>query len=156
MSESEQPEKDAKGDVGDDSGTVSGASTRPPALILVAIILTLEALLVWAAVAWQVLELLTAEPTSYVSAIALLVVAVIAAVWVSTIALNVLRRRSWVRAAAVTWQLLQIAVAIGAFQGIYARPDVGWALLVPSLVVIVLLFTPRVVAATTREHDTSA
>ncbi|WP_022884367.1 hypothetical protein [Glaciibacter superstes] len=152
MSERDEPSTDAVGEPAGGSKT----SVRPPALTLVAILLALEALLVWALVAWQVFELLTAEPASYTSAIAILVIAVIAAVWVSAIALNVLRRRSWVRAAAVTWQLLQIAVAVGAFQGIYARSDVGWALLVPSLVVIVLLFTPRVVAATTRDPGASA
>ena len=87
------------------------------------------------------------------SAIAILVLLLIAATWVSAIALNVLRHRSWIRGAAVTWQLVQIAVAFGAFQGMYARPDIGWALLVPSIVVIVLLFVPSVMAATGAERD---
>jgi hypothetical protein len=47
---------------------------------------------------------------------------------------------------------VQIFVAIGCFQGLYARPDLGWALLVPSVLVLVLLFTRSVIEATgTRE-----
>jgi hypothetical protein len=48
--------------------------------------------------------------------------------------------------------VLQIAVAIGCFQGLFARPDIGWALLVPAVLALVLLFTPPVVAATARRE----
>jgi len=43
---------------------------------------------------------------------------------------------------------VQVFIAIGCFQGLYARPDLGWALLVPSVLVIVLLFTRSVIEAT--------
>ncbi|RJT87549.1 hypothetical protein D6T64_14175 [Cryobacterium melibiosiphilum] len=115
------------------------------------VILALEALLLWGVTAWLVVELLTETPTSLGGAFALLGLSALAAVWVSLIAVNLPRRRSWTRGGALTWQLVQIMVAIGAFQGIYARPDVGWGLLAPSLVVIVLLFTRAVVAETTPE-----
>lgn len=121
---------------------------RPRALLVLAALLAAEALLVWAAAAWLVVELLTATPSSPAGAVAILVLVVVAAVWVSAIAWGALRARSWIRGAALTWQLVQIFVAIGCFQGLYARVDLGWALLLPSLAVIVLLFTPRVLAAT--------
>lgn len=111
-------------------------------------LLTGEALLIWATLVWLVFELITAIPTSPASAVAILFLVLIAALWVSAIAFNTVRRRSWIRGAALTWQLVQIAIAIGCFQGLYARAEVGWALLVPSFVVISLLFTPPVVAET--------
>ncbi len=120
------------------------------ALVAVAALLAAEALLLWAAAVWLIIELLSATPTSLASAAAILVLVIIAAVWVSAVALGALRRRPWIRGAAVTWQLVQVAVAVGCFQGLYARPDVGWALLLPSIAVIVLLFTPQVVAETRR------
>ena len=52
----------------------------------------------------------------------------------------------------MTWQLVQVFVAIGCFQGLYARPDLGWALLIPSVLVIVLLFTRSVLEATSRRE----
>ena len=126
-----------------------GAVRRTRAVVLLAAILFAEAALLWAAVVWLIIELLIETPTSLATAFAILVLVLIAALWVSAIAVNSLRRRSWIRGAAVTWQLVQIAVAIGSFQGLYARPDLGWALLLPSVVVLVLLFQPRVIAETT-------
>jgi len=125
---------------------------RSRALIALVVLLAAEAALLWAAVLWLILELLTQQPTSFASALAILVLTVVAALWVSTITVGTLRGRSWIRAAAVTWQLVQIFIAVGCFQGFYARPDLGWALLVPSVLVLVLLFTRSVVQATsTRE-----
>lgn len=135
-------------DQGQDAHEEGSHTRRPPALLALAALLAAEALLVWAAAAWLVFELLTATPTSLAGAVAILVLVVVAALWVSAIAWGALRARSWIRGAALTWQLVQIFVAIGCFQGLYARVDVGWALLLPSLAVIVLLFTPRVLAAT--------
>lgn len=125
---------------------------RSRALIALVLLLAAEAALLWAAVVWLILELLTDQPTSFASALAILAITVIAATWVSAITVGTLRGRTWIRAAAVTWQLVQIFVAIGCFQGLYARPDLGWALLVPSVLVLVLLFTRSVLEATsTRE-----
>ena len=130
-----------------------GTVRRPRAVLLLAAILYAEAGLLYVAVLWLILELLTATPTSLATALAVLVLVLIAASWVTAIAVNSLRRRSWIRGAAVTWQLVQIAVAVGSFQGLYARPDLGWALLLPSVVVLVLLFQPRVIAETTSAHS---
>lgn len=130
-------------DLRPDDPSTSGARRSVPFRVLV-VLLAAEALLVWLLLAWQVYALVTSEPTALSSAIALIVLNAIAAVWVSAIALNAWRRRGWTRGAGVTWQLVQIAVAIGAFQGVYARPDIGWALLIPSIVVLVLLLAPGV------------
>ncbi|WP_233201846.1 hypothetical protein [Cryobacterium sp. Y11] len=129
------------------------ALRRAPLLGVVIGLLALEAIALWALSAWWVLELLVETPSSMGGALALLALAVIAAVWVSAITVGTLRGRPWIRGAAVTWQLVQIMIAIGCFQGIYARPDVGWALLLPSIVVLVLVFTPRVVSTTSREPE---
>ncbi|SEN85014.1 hypothetical protein E3O25_08795 [Cryobacterium sp. TMT1-3] len=117
------------------------------------VLLTLEALALWVLSAWWVLELLIDTPNSVGASLALLALTVVAAVWVSAITVGALRRRPWIRGAAVTWQLVQVMIAIGCFQGIYARPDVGWALLLPSIIVLVLVFNPRVVAATSHEPE---
>lgn len=128
------------------------APNRPWRHLLLVVLLGAEAALLWIALAWQVYELVTSAPSSLPSALALMVLNLVAAVWVSVIAVNTARRRSWVRGAALTWQLVQIAVAIGAFQGVYARPDVGWALLVPSLVVIALVLTPGSITSGQSSH----
>ena len=139
-------------DPGQDGPSGPRRGRRSRAHLLLVLLLGAEAALLWAAVIWLILELLTDQPTSFASALAILAIAVIAAAWVTTITVATLRGRSWIRAAAVTWQLVQVFIAIGCFQGFYARPDLGWALLVPSVLVLVLLFTRSVIEATgTRE-----
>ncbi|WP_426519894.1 hypothetical protein ACPPVQ_06725 [Diaminobutyricibacter sp. McL0618] len=126
------------------------APARPPLLIALAVLLFLEAAGAVALVVWLGFELASASPESVAGGVALVLLAVLAAAWILLTAVSTLRGRSWVRASAVTWQVLQIAVAIGSFQGLYARPDLGWALLVPAVVGIVLALSPSVVRATTR------
>jgi hypothetical protein len=97
--------------------------------------------------------LLVDRPASYASAIALTVIAAIAAAWVTAIAVNILRSRAWTRGAAIVVQVLIAAVALGSFQGMLARADIGWLLLLPAVAVMVLLFTKPVVAAITIRDD---
>jgi hypothetical protein len=127
---------------------------RPRSLLILALLLAAEAALLWVAAAWLVMELITSRPASLGGALVILAIVLVAAGWVSAIAGSAWRGRSWIRGAAVTWQLLQLAVAVGCFQGLYARPDLGWALVIPSLLVIGLLFTKPVLAATTRDSTT--
>jgi hypothetical protein len=138
-----------------DEPQVPGARKSGRFRILVGILIA-EAALLWVAFGWQVYQLVTSEPASLPSAIALIVINALVAVWVSAIAVNAGKGRSWVRGAALSWQLVQIAIAIGAFQGVFARPDVGWALLIPSVVVIVLLLMPGVLSADDRGRTSPA
>jgi len=125
-----------------------GRAPRHPLVIALAVLVFAEFLLLVAATVFLVVELLVDTPSSMASALFLTLLTAIAAVWLGVIALNILRGRAWVRGAAVVWQILQIAVAVGSFQGLFARPDIGWALLIPALVVLVLLFTRPVIEAT--------
>jgi hypothetical protein len=135
---SEQSDRRPSDDPAPSAGHRSG---RRRALV---VLLTAEAMLLWIALAWQIFELISSEPAFLPSAIALMLINLLVAVWVSAIAVYSAKGRSWVRGAALSWQFVQIAISIGCFQGVYARPDVGWALLIPSIVVILLLLTPGV------------
>ncbi|WP_370545256.1 hypothetical protein [Herbiconiux sp. VKM Ac-1786] len=123
---------------------------RPPLLTLLAVIVGAEALVMAVVVVWLLIELLTEQPASYETALAIVVLAAIAALFLAFAAIHTLRAAAWTRAGTLTWQLFQIVIAIGCFQGIVATPVVGWWLLVPALLALGLLFTPSVVAATRR------
>ncbi len=129
---------------------VGQTDRKHPVVIVLAGLVFAECALIATATIYLVVEILVATPASYASAIALTVLTAIAAVWLALIAVNILRGRAWVRGATVVWQVLQIAVAIGCFQGLFARPDIGWARLIPAIVALGLVFTPPVVAATAR------
>ena len=119
-------------------------------MVFLAAVIFVEAAALGAATIVLLVELLIDRPDSYPSAIALTVCAAIAAVWVTAIAVNTLRGRAWIRGAAIVVQVLLAAVALGSFQGVLPRADIGWLLLLPAIVVVALLFTRPVLAATTR------
>jgi hypothetical protein len=125
---------------------------RHPYLVALAVVIFLESALLFAALGYLVFELASETPRSYASAIALTVLTALAATWVAVIGISVLRRQAWIRGAAVVWQVVQISIAIGSFQGVFARQDIGWLLLLPAVVVLVLLFTKPVVMQTARSE----
>jgi len=127
-------------------------SGRHPYVVALAVVIFLESALLFVALGYLIFELGNETPQSYPSAIALTVLTAMAAMWVTVIGISVLRRQAWIRGAAVVWQVLQISVAIGSFQGVFARPDIGWLLLMPAIAVLVLLFTKPVLRQTARSQ----
>jgi hypothetical protein len=124
--------------------------STPPMLKVLAGVLFVEAAAMAVITVLTVLEALTEPTASPGGGIALAVLAALAVVFLVVLAVGTMRGRSWVRGPAFTWQLLQLAVAAGAFQGAFARPDIGWLLLIPAVVGIALLFVPSVMNATRR------
>ncbi|AZZ57389.1 hypothetical protein [Rathayibacter iranicus] len=124
---------------------------RPVGLLILIAVLALETLAVAALAIWLVVELLTTAADTPDGGIAIIVLALIALGWAVATTLGAVRRRGWMRGSALTMQLVVMAIALGAFQGQYAVPDIGWALLAPALVATVTLFLPSVVAVTRRE-----
>lgn len=145
--------KDESHPVGGHPAGAADPVRRSPALVILAILLFIEFLLVGAGAVYLLVELLIETPTSLASAIAILVLTALAAVWMFMIALHTLQGRTWTRGATVVWQVLQASVGIGCLQGLFARPDLGWPLIILSVVVLVLLFTKSVIAATARRED---
>ncbi|WKK71794.1 hypothetical protein Q0F99_00965 [Rathayibacter oskolensis] len=131
----------------------TGPNSFPPplGLLVLIVVLALETVGVGAVTAWLLIELVTTTADTVGGGVAIVVLAVIALGWVVATTLGAIRRRSWMRGSALTMQLVLMAVALGAFQGQYAVPDVGWALLAPALVAVVTIFLPSVVAATRRD-----
>lgn len=123
---------------------------RPILVIVLAIIVYAQAAMLAVATGYLIVELFVDDAASVASAVALAALTAIAAVWLAVVASNLLRGRAWTRSATVVSQVLQIAVAVGAFQGAFSRPDVGWLLLIPALLALGILFTPPVIAFTTQ------
>lgn len=132
----------------DQEELIPGTSRRPLFIVVLSVLLFAEAALMVGVVAWLLFELLTDTASSITSALAIFVMAIIGVVWVIAAAIAVTRMRPWGRGAVITWQIVQLAVAIGSFQGSEPKTGLGWALLVPSIIGILLVFTPSVVSAT--------
>lgn len=139
-------------DAGRDRPEPSPGGVRT-ALVTVSVLLFAEAAALAAMVAWLVFDLVVLQPSSFATAAALIVITAIAAAWVTAIAVASVRRAPWSRAAAIVWQVLQLSIAVGAFQGLFARPDIGWALLIPAVTVVGLLLWTPVREAYARDSD---
>ena len=141
------------------NATSSGAHNQKPAgrmripgsLIGLAVVLFLESAALASVTIWFLVEILTTQVNSVGGSILTLTLAVGATAWIASAGVGALRAQSWVRGAAVTWQLCQVAVAVGAFQGIFAQPAVGVAILVPTVAAVVLLFVPSTTQALRRD-----
>lgn len=132
--------------------TVS-TSRRPAILWALLALLSLELLGVGALAVTLLIETLTAPSATFGAGIALTIVAFIAAAWLAAIVVGTYRGQAWIRAAAIVWQVLQVAVGVGALQGQVAQPGWGWPLIILAAVVFLLLFTKPVVATTSARRD---
>jgi hypothetical protein len=71
------------------------------------------------------------------------------------VSISLLKGRRWARSAGVFWQLVQLAIASGSFSGQFGSQAIGWSLIVPSVLVLALLFSKKVVAATMGAAETN-
>ncbi len=132
------------------------STARRPALVwLLIVLLTIEFAGVAALAIVLLIETLTARGASIGGGIALTVIGVVAAAWLGAIVVGTLRGQNWIRAAAIVWQILQVAVGVGALQGQFAQPAWGWPLIVLAAFVLLLLFAKPVVALTSGRRDAS-
>ena len=121
---------------------------KHPLLIALSVVVFAECAFLGLATIYLVIEILAGASGSVLSAVALAVLAAVATIWLGFIAANILRGRAWVRGATLTWQVFQVVIAVGCFQGLFANATVGWALLVAAVAAVALLFSRPVVAAT--------
>lgn len=118
----------------------------PPQLVALIAIVLAEAALLAVATVYLIFELFTPDAQDALAAGALTVTTALFAVGVFVLAFGLVRRWPRIRGGVVLWQILQIACAIGAFQGLLGPTWIGWLLLVPAGVAIWLLFTKPVTA----------
>jgi hypothetical protein len=124
---------------------------RPLGLKVILAILGVEICVLIAIVATYLVATLSGEVKSLPTMLALTALGLLLAVWLGFV-FNALRGgRRWARNAAIFWQLVQLTVAWGSFTGEFASPAIGIGLILPSLVVIGLIFEKRVFEATQGE-----
>ena len=66
--------------------------------------------------------------------LSILIVGLVASAWVLVTSVGVFRRRAWARGSALTLQILMLVLALGAFQGVFGSPAVGWGFLAVGLI----------------------
>ena len=117
-------------------------------LLLAVFVVALEGLFLGALAARLGAALLVGETKSLITSVALFALVAAAAIWVIFVAFSLFKGKRWARSGGVFWQLVQLAVATGSFSGQFGSQAIGWALIIPSVVVLVALLSKKVVAAT--------
>jgi hypothetical protein len=135
------------------AGPSRSRQRRSRAVWLLVSLLALESAALVAISAYLIVEIFVDGPASIASAVVLTGLVSIAAVWVGFIVVGVLRGQAWTRAAIVVVQVLIGAVAIGSLQGASPRPDLAAVMLAPAILILVLLFSKSVIAATGSRGD---
>ena len=134
-------------------------TTRPEkapfGLTLAAILLWAEGLFVGVLAVRLGLALVSGETKSLVTSVALFALVAAASAWVIYIGFGLRKGKRWARSGGVFWQLIQLAVASASFSGQFGSQAIGWGLILPSVWVLILLFSKKVVAATLENTDKS-
>ncbi|SIT89123.1 histidine kinase [Microbacterium sp. RU33B] len=113
----------------------------------------LEGIALLALAGWQIVALAGGDTESAVSAIALIVLTLVAAIAVVAFAVGVWRGFSWARSGGIVTQVMILAVALGAATGAYAEPLTALLIALPALVTfIALLLTAREAGAQARRE----
>ncbi|MGO4384569.1 hypothetical protein [Specibacter sp. RAF43] len=121
---------------------------RPVGVTVIAAVVGLEALAVLAAAIYSVAGLAAHEVRSIGSALFLAVLLLGLAAGLGAVAVNAYKGMRWTRSAAFVWQLLMVAVAVPAL--VSGAVPAGLALLLPPVLAVYYLFTPKVVAFSQR------
>ena len=125
----------------------------PIGLGFAAILLWAEGLFVGVLAARLGLALVSGETKSLVTSVALFALVAAASAWVIYIGFGLRKGKRWARSGGVFWQLIQLAVASASFSGQFGSQAIGWGLIIPSVWVLILLFSKKVVAATLGNTD---
>lgn len=139
----------------DGSGTSPGPSspevraTRPPAVTVLSLIVGAEATALLVAAAWYAIQLVTGAPVlSFWGAVFTLALLLSFAAWLYAVAYFLFRGFRWPRAGALVAQLFVLTIGFPTLTGGYIAA--GFAMLVPAVVALVLLFNKGVIRFASR------
>lgn len=132
----------------DDGAPQSGRPRRPWGVSVGALVLSLESLSLLVAGAFAVAAIFNDGSGSLGGGLFLAVLLVGLGAGLAAVAVQFYRGYRWTRSAAFVWQLLMLTVAVPTLLSGFTVT--GFLLLVPPLALLVLLFTPAVVAFTLR------
>ena len=117
---------------------------RSPLVTLLVILLAGQTALIMGITAYLVVELLLAEAQFPLTAIALIVLVLLIAVWLVAMTRGVHRGRAWTRGSVLTYEFLQLAIGVGSVQGFIPRPDIGWWVITTAVLGLVLILSTPV------------
>lgn len=101
----------------------------------------LETLAITAGGFFYLIELITGHSRYVPTMLALTVMIFASAAWCGAAFRGLVKTQPWARSSMVFIQSSMIVIGVYSFQPPVPRPDIAWALIVPAVVVLALLFT---------------
>jgi len=141
----------AEGAGADPAGHISSDGTvgRPPAVVILSLIVAAEACALLVAAGWYVVQLTTGAPVlSFWGAVFTLVLLLAFSAWLFAVAYFLHRGFRWPRAGALVAQVFVLTIGFPTLTGGYAAA--GLAMLIPAAVALVLLFRKSVITYASR------
>lgn len=120
--------------------TANDGADRPREATALAILLLLEAAGMLVLAGWLVFEAIVLDRTQLGATLFLAALAAGSAFFLLQAGRGVLDGRSWSRSATVVWQVLQVGIAVGTYNGAEGPVPLALALFVPAVVALVLVF----------------
>jgi hypothetical protein len=124
-------------------------SKRPIALTIAVILVWFEAAASLIYGALQLLNLIYQGARDVGGTLSVIFFFLLVAAWLFFSAVKLLAGRRWARNAILFWQFMQIAVASATFDPHFGNLPVGIIGMSPAIVIVVLLFTRKVLKMTT-------
>ena len=122
---------------------------RPPAVLVVALIVAAEGTALLAAAAWYGYQLVSGSPVlSFWGAVFTLGLLLAFSAWLYAVSLFLFRGYRWTRAAALVAQLFVLTIGFPTMSA--GLPLAGLAMLVPAVTAIVLLFQNKLIRFASR------
>ncbi len=122
---------------------------RPPAVLVVAVIVAAEATALLAAAAWYGYQLAAGSPVlSFWGAVFTLGLLLAFSAWLYAVALFLYRGYRWTRAAALVAQLFVLTIGFPTMSA--GLPVAGLAMLIPAVTAVVLLFQNKLITFASR------
>jgi hypothetical protein len=115
--------------------------------------LAIESLAVLGFGLWMLLDLFIGQAKSLPAALTLIALYLAAGSWVAYLAFGLRKGARWARSGAIFWQTCQLFLASQSFTGRGASVLIGVALIVPSVVVLALMFSKPVLADSKRQLE---
>lgn len=119
-------------------------SEKPINLLISAALIGMESVAIWLLFGQAIVAIFANNFSNFVATLFLVGFLFFAGLWTSNIAIGLLKNKRWSYTAGIVLQLLIGSVAAASFAGTYASPLIGTGLLIPSAVVLLLLFSNSV------------
>lgn len=117
---------------------------RPLRLLIAIAVVTIQAMVLWAAGLFSVLALFQGDSSSLASSLFLTGMVLAAAIWSSNISFGLATFRRWSHTAALVLQLIAAAIGTASLSGEFAQPLVGWPLVIMAATAFVALFNGNI------------